>query len=188
MIVLPAFILILALLWSRIEERYLVFLRVPLLVLSTFQSVLADNQTVLSYRSTDKTVAQDLLSELQDKDIVITTDLSWATVRYYLSHLNKGLNKEFEVISFPREIELHPGWKNLEKIMANQSYYEKEARELVFALREKEDRTIWILYNTQNPINEILYRELEAQFRLEKAEEPPYPREASWFDVILTFR
>lgn len=187
--VVPAFILILANLWSKIRNKFFWCFAVLILIFFTAKNVATERKFVGEFKSTDKTVARDLLRRMQDHDTVITTDLSYATLYYYLNHLNENQRKKFYLISFPEEIANHPSWKDMDQMVRDEPKYQKEADDLVFKLKNSRHKsgTIWVLYKIGNPINEILYEKFAAGFVLKKVEQPPLPREASWFDVILVF-
>lgn len=191
MVVLPAFILILANLFSKIKIRYILLLMISLLIIFAFKSVVNDRNYVYGLESNDKITADFLLGEIKNGDTIIATDLNWSIFYYYFSHLDKDKDKKFDLISFPQEImNEHPGWQNLNKMIKEKSRYEKEAEELALKLKEqKEEKTeIWVLYYSLNPINEILYKELEQNFSLVNVQKLPELRQPSWFDMILVFK
>lgn len=187
MIVLPAFILLAANLFHKIENKYVLFLIMFLIAGSAAGEVIKDRNLVFSYQSTDKTIALDIFQQLNDGDTIIATDLSFSTFYYYLSKFNKGADsKDFDLISFPKEISLHPGWKDLSKMIRGKQKYEVEAEELVTLLKEK-DAAVWVLYNDENEINQILKESLKERFELKEIIQPLVPREPAWFDLILKF-
>lgn len=93
LVVMPAFILITALLVSEIKIRAkrvwdyppVMIIFVALFIGFALQNVLDDRQMVLGYKSTDETVVNGIVANARSSDVIITTDLSWATVDYYLS-------------------------------------------------------------------------------------------------------
>jgi len=189
MVVLPAFILILANLFSKIRVRFFLFLIILLLIIFASKNVINDRNYVYSLKSNDKEIANSLLNEIKNNDTIIATDLSWSVFYYYFKHLNN--NKDFDLISFPQEImNEHPGWKDISEMMKERLRYEKEAEELILKLKEskKKESKIWVLYSSLNPINEILYKELEQNFDLVNAQEMLELRQPSWFDKILVFK
>lgn len=192
MCVLPALILLTAGLWTALK-RWPVLLAAAIAGLGAlaYQNVLAERREIEAYRSTDKAVVQQLLERMQDGDVVIAADLSYATASYYFRRLNQGPRAvRMELIPFPAEIGRHPSWKNLRQMAARLPEYDRQARELATRLKRQTlgGRTVWVLYNSSGPVNPLLRRALSEVYVLSAEEAPPVPREPSWFDKILMFR
>ena len=185
MIVLPAFILIAAYLWSQIKNNYLALLFIPLLVFFAAKNVVINSNFVNSQAANDKTVTAYVLANINQDDTVIATDLSWHTFYYYQKKLNH--DKKFNLITYPDEIKNHPCWKNTEQMLNHQEQYQTEAKNLIASLANK-SATIWVLYKVGNPINEILLQELNENFMLAGAYTPPPPKQPMWLDIVLVYK
>ena len=187
-IVLPYFIMAMSYLFSKLHLNLILFGIIPIVfLLLTIRNVNLEKQVVASFQADDRKIVSDILTEINTNETVITTDLSFATMNYYFLHLKNGQN--FTLISFPQEIEDHPGWKNFEKMLQNKNSYEAEARDLVTSLKSKEkEQRIFVIYKQGNKINEILYNELKNNFELVETREIPQPSQPMWFDEILIFR
>jgi len=185
MIVLPAFILIAAYLWSQIKNNYLALLFIPLLVFFAAKNVVINSNFVNSQAANDKTVTAYVLANINQDDTVIATDLSWHTFYYYQKKLNH--DKKFNLITYPDEIKNHPCWKNTEQMLNHQEQYQTEAKNLIASLVNK-SATIWVLYKVGNPINEILLQELNENFMLAGAYTPPPPKQPMWLDIVLVYK
>lgn len=187
-IVLPAFLLLLAYFFAQIRSRFLLAILTITLVIFAAKKVVAEQDLIRQYQSTDKTISLSLLNRLRDQDMVIATDLSGATFDYYFSRENQG-KKKFSLFYYPAEMGIHTGWKNLKDMLKKENKYAQEAEDLVQQLKTQSvsGRKIWVLYKTDNPLNEILRQKLQANFRLMEIEEPAPPRAPSWLDVILIF-
>lgn len=190
MIVLPAFILLAAGVWSRFSNKFTSFFLCLLLIIFALRSVISDREVVNNYKATDKTIIKELLAQAKPHDVIIATDLSWATLKYYSAYFDRKNNKEISFVSFPKETMIHPGWKKKYDVLIDGDVITKEIDTLIEQLEKAKktyNSTIWILYRIQNPINEILYKKLQPQFTLGKVEFPESPREPSWFDVVLIY-
>lgn len=187
-IVLPAFLLLLTCLFTQIRSHFLLTILTITLVIFAGRKVVAEQDLIRQDQTTDKTISLSLLNRLSDQDAIIATDLSGATFDYYFGRENQG-KKKFSWFYYPAEMGIHPGWKNLKDMLKKEDKYMQEAENLVQQLKTQSvsGRKIWVLYKTDNPLNEILRQKLQANFRLVKIEEPAPPRAPSWLDVILIF-
>ena len=160
---------------------------VPFLILFTYKNVTADREVIESYRSDDRKISTQLVNELENNEIVIATDLSFSTFKFYFSRLNKnGIN--FKLIAYPAEIATHPGWKHLSEMLGNKEKYKQESTALTNQLKNDKYKKIYVLYKYENPVNEILREDLDKKFNFVKEEIPLAPREPSWFDSILIYK
>jgi uncharacterized membrane protein len=184
MIFLPAIILSLAYFLSRIKN-YLIFAIIVILVtvLNT-KTVIDQKNTVKGYKSTDKTIMSEIMSLAKKGDIIVATDLSFATMKYYSIYFDKTNNKGLTYVSYPIETETHPGFKKRYDLSIDKNTLVKEANDLVL-LSEKNNAKVIVLYNTGNPIDEILLNQFRDRNFQIKMEHPLQPREPSWFDQIL---
>lgn len=187
MVILPLFILFLANFWSKIEDKHIIFIAIPLLIFFTYKNVTADREVIESYKSDDRKISTQLVNEMENNEIVIATDLSFSTFKFYFSRLNKnGIN--FKLVAYPAEIATHPGWKNLSEMLKNKEKYKNESVNLINQIKNDKYKKIYVLYKYENPINEIMREDLNKNFSFVKEEIPPAPREPSWFDSILIYQ
>jgi hypothetical protein len=190
MIVLPAFLLISAIWFSKIKNNYLLVIMVVLLALFTYKEVSADRNMVSQYNANDRTISRVLLEMIHDGDTMIATDISYPTFNYYLGHLNREIKKKFTLLIYPKELSEHPCWEDLKRMSANKGSYEKEAEDLakkLFRERKNRNNSIWILYNIDNPFNAGLREKFKKRFNSEEILDLPIQREPSWVDVIIKF-
>lgn len=184
-IILPAFILLTAKIWSKFNYKILFFVVLILFVLTTKQ-VIAEREQLDSYKSNDKIVVQQILAQAKDGDIIIATDLSWSTLYYYFNH-SGGAEKQIKIIAFPKEMEQHPGWKNVPKMLEEMDKYKLEADQLINRLGRNTDPKVFVAYEENNPINQMFYLKITKAFNLVGSIEPELPRENSWFSSVLIF-
>ena len=186
-VVLPALILLLAKFWSLIDSKILLVVFIIIFFL-TYNKVLAEKKEILNYKSTDKTVATSILEETHENDLIITTDLSYATFNYYLNHLNDE-QKSSDIVSFPSCISEHGGWKNQTKMEENLHIYEKEAEDLLKHIENNDIENIWLIYNIDdNLVNKLILDKIETNFSLVDSIKPEEPRQPAWFDEVYHFR
>lgn len=184
--VLPAFIILISILWSKIDFSFLMIVFILLGGL-TANTVMNDRQSILSQKSSDKTIVTNVINKATENDLIITTDLSWSTVYYYVSR--SPIQKNILLQSFPKEIESHPGWKNLGTMYSKKEFYLKEASLLAESIRMNEKiKQIWVFYNSNNEIDPPLIKELEKSFGSAEVMVPDLPRQNSWFDSVYLFK
>lgn len=187
--VLPAFFLLLGVWFSHINNRNISFAIGGLIMFNTIGAVDSDRNRAISLTAyDDRKAAIYLWEKVEEGDTVITTDLSYAPFDYYFYHLNQHQQKTFTLISFPEEISEHPGWKSLPQMLVRQKNYQNEARNLAKKLKGDNNKTIWVIFNSSNPLDKFLYDELESSFKLISFEPLPPVHQPLWFDAILAFR
>jgi hypothetical protein len=189
MTVLPAFLLILANLWLKIKDKAWVSLIAIILLFFSFNKVMALRSDNESYRSTDKTVIEEIYSEAHDGDCMITTGLSWATTYYYSDALKS--EKKISLLSFPKNIPEQVVWMNWNEVNDpnNAGIYSQEADEIVEKIKNDPSAgQIFVLYKVDIKISQILKDKLDQNFEFVKEYDPQQPREASWFDYVLIYR
>jgi len=186
LIVLPPFLLLLSKLWSKINIKYLLSIFIFILY-CLYTNVINEINLTKSFKSTYKIECTKLIDNIENGDIIITTDLNYAAFYYYLKKTNKSYNKTYTLISYPEEISEHPGWKNLDEMLKNKNIYEKEAEELITNIYSTHAKNIWLIYNKNNPINEIIFNKLSDNFQKSLSIIPEEPKEPSWFNEIHKF-
>jgi 4-amino-4-deoxy-L-arabinose transferase-like glycosyltransferase len=81
----------------------------------------------------EERIAASLNTLASPGDVVITTGLARAPVEYYLQRL--GWAGKLRIDSYPREVEQHLGWYDVEAVRQNAPGMEREAHDLVEGLR-----------------------------------------------------
>lgn len=187
--VAPAFLLLLAGLFSQIPSRVILAgCLVPLLLITAGKAVNDEHQEVAAYASTEAGDVRAVLGNLQNKDFVITTRLSYAVVGYYFIRFADLQSSKFNLISFPEEMFLHPGLEELKKINGNPQAYQAEIDKLTSRLKTGLGGRIFVFYYSDDSIDAMLLKKLQENFKLVSVYQPPQPRQNSWFDAVLVFQ
>jgi hypothetical protein len=162
-IALPAFVLILApLLYKFLNRTVLTVFCVCLLCLVSFAFVRFQNRTE---PCSDRNVTARLNEKIEDGDVLIFTSSSRTATDYYLNRFNA--DKQFAEYTFPRELDQHPGWRNVPKMLENREALETEAENLSAELRNltaKQRRRIWLFYGFDVDVSDILKNRLDESF------------------------
>lgn len=189
MVVLPAFILLFSWMFSKIRNVSVVIQLIILLAVLAFVSVKNDRDQVLAFKSSDRTIASDLLNKIDNNDIILTTDVTYASYKYYLTTLNTA-NKPITIVAYPQEIVEHPGWRSLKKLSQNQKEYELEATSLVKKLKMglELNAKIYCLYSNSVPTNNFLLNELNRNFKLINSYEPELPHQPTWLTKVFVYK
>ncbi len=121
----------------------------------------------------DRASAEYLMNNAHEGDIIVFTSLSRSAVEYYFD-LN-GYRDKFHLLSFPAELDRHPGFRDLEKMTANSSVYSEEAGRLSENLSTEADgkKTVWLLYGIDTEISSFLKKRLEDSFKLQSEVNKP---------------
>jgi hypothetical protein len=106
-----------------------------------------------------------LLEQISNNDVVIFTGLSRPPFDYYFPRFNV-LNKTFRKVSFPAEMEKHPVYQNMAAMAQETNRFKQEALDLIIWLKEEESKSIWLVYDQDNPISLLLFSELQNNFSL----------------------
>lgn len=186
-VVLPAFLLLVANLWSGIGNKKLMAVIGAVLVLVAFQSVGAEKQTIQSYTSDDRTVAESLLGKIHAGDFVVFTDLSRPTFDYYLPKLNLE-NKKFREISYPPELEIHPAYEVVGAMLEDKGKLEGEADKIVSEAKNIRPENIWVISFSGNPVNKILKSRFDLNFNLAGTEKMDAGASPMHYNEILKYQ
>lgn len=192
MIVLPAFLLLLADGWS-VFRRFVPAAAVlaVLLTVAAARQVVRERETVAFQKASDRTDFQALLGRIKDGDVVVASDLSYSTAAYYFRRFNTGpAAVRFELLAYPAEMAVHPSWRNFARLKADPAAYQEEAARFAADLKRKtgQGHTVWLICQSGGPFTAALVAQLREAFLLFHEERMPAPRQPSWFDSILTFR
>jgi|GEM_PF-3348796 len=189
MTVLPAFLLILANLWLKIRDRAWLYLIVIFLLFFAFKNVIDFQQNNGNYRSTDRTVIEEIYSEGKNGDYIVSTQLSWATAKYFSGRV--ASDKKINLVSYPKNVPDQVVWINWDEVNNpdNMEKFSEEADAIVEKIRNDSFATrIFVLYKAGSAINERLKEKLDQNFDFVREYDPEQPREASWFDCVLIYK
>ncbi|MFH1582748.1 MAG: glycosyltransferase family 39 protein [Candidatus Falkowbacteria bacterium] len=145
-VVLPAFILILASLWSNFKNKIIIVLIGLSLIYGSFSAVQEEKNTILSFKLNDRTVTQEILNRITDGDWLVFTGLSRPPFDYYLDNLNQN-HKIFNKFSFPAEMADHPAFLNEKRLMNNYDKINQEADELLEKFVSSEANKMFVVYS-----------------------------------------
>jgi uncharacterized membrane protein len=119
----------------------------------------------------NRALATYLIQNTRDNDVVIFTSLTRMPVDYYLAQF--GSKKLFE-ISFPAEIDKHPGYEGRTSDPSRRTELESEARDLMTKIRAMRsanpDLRIFFLHGAHPEIDGLLEKELKQGFQLSDGE------------------
>lgn len=189
MTVLPAFLLILANLWLKIRDKAWLYLIAILLLFFAFKNVIFFRQNNENFRSTDRTVIEEIYSEGKKGDYIVSTELSWATAQYYSSRV--ASDKKINLVSYPKNVPDQVVWINWDEVNSpdNMGKFSEEADGIVEKIKNDLNASqIFVLYKSGSAINEILKEKLDQDFDFAGEDYPEAPREASWFDYVLIYK
>lgn len=164
-IVLPAFILIMANLFSEIKNYRVLIVGVVILIFLSFNSVITEAQTINNYQADDKKVAEDLLNFISNGDLVIYTDLSRPPFDYYLPRLNKN-NKFFQEFSFPLGLSQHPAYQNINIQQSNKGDLDSDISFIMSRIAKEKPGNVWVVYNSFNPVANRLFEKFNKDYKL----------------------
>lgn len=191
MAVLPAFVLLLAYLFSKIKDKFFLIMFLILAIGFAGKNVIEDRNKVLAYLSTDKSVVESILQRVNDGDVIIAAYLSYPTVDYYLYRLNQTYHKKYQLVVYPQETIEHPALQYDGFIQNNLSLFEQQAKDLVTNLKKDfvsgSGRRIWVVEYSTSQVDGILTKQLEQNFKQVWVEVPVSPRETSWFDEVVVY-
>ncbi len=165
-IALPPFVMLVGSLLSRFGNKNIFLACCYILLIETSISFVNYRTTPKQY--TDKSTTEYLIKHANNNDILIHTSLSRSPIDYYLRLMKPG--KRFIELSFPQELALHPGWRDVNKMLSQKQMLESEADSVVSHIDDiliKNNNTkIWLLYGRDTEIGEILKHRLDTRFFL----------------------
>lgn len=190
LVLLPAFLLLLARLWSKIEGKIWFLLLVATLLYSISNKIVENRRRLKSYQSSEKSVVEEIHSRAKNGDWVVTTSLSWATTYYYFGQL--GTKKALNLVPYPEELRRQVVWMNdFETNRAeNRPKYLDQAERLVNLVSESPNQTkIFLFYKfDRGGINDLLKAKFDERFSLVENFYPEDPRGAAWYDFVVIYK
>lgn len=160
-IALPAFIMLIGAALSHFADRLLLLVCCFVLLGGVgFAFIKYKNRSEIC---SDKAMTEYLVNHAANGDIIIYTSLSQTTTDYYLQQLKP--QSEFLKLTFPMEINAHPGWRNVSRMMRDKEKLEREAENLVGEIKslvKQKDRRLWLFYGLDREVGDILKAKLDA--------------------------
>jgi 4-amino-4-deoxy-L-arabinose transferase-like glycosyltransferase len=160
-IVLPAFLILIAVGLDRLLVRRWLWLGVPvagaIACLTVFWfGAAARNTQFLGDR--DRQAAEYVSARAKPGEVIVATGLRLAAVQYYLDRA--GL--KVTVLSFPSALAEHPGYFSEDRALADQQALGAEGERLAATLVAKgtQDTHIWIVGSGLSEVDPFLYRHL----------------------------
>ncbi|HKU73002.1 MAG TPA: glycosyltransferase family 39 protein [Pyrinomonadaceae bacterium] len=134
----------------------------------------------------NRSLANYLVQNTRDNDVVIFTSLTRMPIDYYL-----GSRKLFET-SFPGEIDKHPGYEGGARDSSRRNELEAEARELMTRIRAMRlgnaELRVFFLHGMHPEIDEFLEKELSKEFRLLSDQEVHCTEGSPYLKTISVYR
>lgn len=187
-VVLPAFLVLMSYLFSRVSSKIVHFSAVILFLVFIIFKILNVNQLTQSYKFSDKIAANAILSKMSARDTVIFTDMARPTFEYYFDLEKEKSGREPAKFSFPIFMETNPtrgDW--LDKLETDEVKDREEAVKLVDDIFKTGDNgKVFVIYR-ERPLDKLLVDELNNRMRLIYTIKPVQPRMAGWFDEVLVF-
>ena len=164
-IALPALVVLLGGMWTRLAPRPMGLALGYVLVLASAGSYVM-NGGVTAYaelppNQSDRTTAEYLVSHAAPGDAVVFTSLTRAAADYYLRRL--GAEGRFVETSFPHEIDRHVGWRDAAAMLRHPAALEQEASELAGRLgRLGAGHRVRLYYGADRTVSDFLKKRLDA--------------------------
>jgi hypothetical protein len=184
-IVLPAWLLWLTYTWTGWRWRLAEPILAMALIAGAWQTVRADREIAASYRETDASMAAKIINLARKNDVIATTDLSFATVRYYFDQQEKKNTLVFRAL--PQEITRHPGWLDRQITKEAQEKLGEEATRAREEIEELQPTRVWLFYK-QGAYGDAVLEAWRETWQIERLELPEQPRAPSWFDAVVVFK
>lgn len=162
-VVLPAFILLFALLFSKIKNIWLIGALVILLTSLSFSEAIKERTGIIEEKNNERVATSNLLLMAEDDDPIIFTGLSRPTIEYYLNHLDAG-QKKLRLYSFPEEMAEHPAYQDIDKIIENNGGKMPSPGPLIQEIKSGTSRRVWLVFTSDNPFASVLRQEFQKQF------------------------
>jgi len=164
-IVLPAFILLLAGLFSKINDRRLILTGAFFLILFSFKAVIHERDTIKNYQNNEKTSTALLLDNISDGSFVVFTGLSRPSFDYYLPRLNIK-TKKFKEFSFPAEMAEHAAYRKRYVGLADDKKVIDDWQQLLFQIEKDKPSNLLVVYDETDASAKTLIQALDHEFKL----------------------
>lgn len=180
-VVLPAFILLFAYLWSKIELKWLSTSLILLLIIFSYQEVFNEKKDIQNQRIDNRTSVTDLLTNSKNGDWLVFTGLSRPPIDYYLTRLNSE-NKIFKKLSFPADMVKHQAYQNNEELEKNIDQIKISADSMIGEIKKSSQGRVWLVFTQDNPVGSLLEKKFRENFTLDS-----YLPGPSFMMILYTF-
>lgn len=162
-VVLPAFVLLFALLFAHLKKIWLIWPLIILLITFSYIEVINEREDIQNQVINERVAVSNLLSSAEDGDKIIFTGLSRPTIDYYINHLNSQ-KKILKTYSFPEEMSRHPAYQDINKIIENNNNTLPSTDSLVNEIKSSVHGRVWLVFTENNPFAPLLRKEFQSQF------------------------
>lgn len=162
-VVLPAFILLFALLFTHIKKMWLAWPLIILLITFSYIEVINERENIQNQTINERVVVSNLLSSVENGDGIVFTGTSRPTIDYYINHLNLQ-KKIFKTYSFPEEMSRHPAYQDINKIIEKNNNVLPSTDSLINEIKSSVHGRVWLVYTENNPFAPLLRKEFQSQF------------------------
>lgn len=185
-IVLPYLLLLLVYLWSSVRWRYWWLVVIIVLAGGGWQAAGQERVLARGLASNDETVVQYVLEEATSEDVIVTSDLSYATVKYYLDENTIDGNGP-GLLVFPPVVASHPGWLDRTRWQVGSKELKSVVDMMSQEVAQENPTRVWLFYK-QGVLGDVMLMDLRQAWMVEKVYVPPQPREGSWFDGVILLK
>jgi len=137
----------------------------------------------------NRSLSAYLIQNTRDNDVVIYTSLTRMPIDYYLAQTRS--RKLFE-ISFPSEIDRHPGYIGRINEPSRRAEFEAEARDLTTKIqamkKENPNLRVFFLHGFNPEMDELLEKELKASFQVLPDQEVHCANGSPYLKTISVYR
>lgn len=177
-IVAPAFFLLLGWTGAHVPRRALWLTLAPLLIALSGWGMFHYVELTRRVPRNDRTVAAELVRQVQHGDWIVMTGLTWGPYAYYIPRLNEPTGRQLHLRPFPPEMAEHPGWQKRQTTEHDRHRYRQQAQRLIEQIRNVGGHArVWVLME-RTPAARILRQNLDEAFELEAQRAIPPPRPA----------
>ncbi len=162
-VVLPAFILLFAILFSRLKNKWIVCSLILLLIIFSYAEVIREKNNIKNQKINERTVVSNFLSIAQDNDWLVFTGLSRPTIDYYIGRMNINL-KFFIKKSFPEEMATHQLYQDVNKIIKNNNNTFPSSDVLINNIKSSGSKRVWLVFTEDNPFAATLKNDFRKNF------------------------
>jgi len=171
MVGMPLLILFFSWVFSKVKNKWII------LFLLLFYSIKTTGYQIREYRIpftdrfqgklfSDKLSVKKLSMVIEADDVLVHAGLSKLATEYYLNQYGVTVRESF---MFPLQLENHPCWCDMDKLLANTRSLENDARSVADAVGEVATSRIYVFRGWyHDAISNYLINEMDKRFSLEK--------------------
>lgn len=185
---LPLLILFFSWAFSKIKNRWSILLLILFYLAQTFSYQLKCRRPTPpapcgSYLPpfNDKVIARKLSRIISPDDVIIYSGLSRLSTEYYLGQYGVRVKRTF---MFPKQLENHPGWLDLDGLLADTGSLEGEARSIADSVLETGAPRIYLFDGYHDrAISNYLVNEMDRRFTRDRT----YDWNGSFYNMIRVY-